>query len=314
MTPHRLLILLFSLLALSGCGWFGGGSRTSASPSQVELARERVEQAESWAARDQWGAPTKVLASGKPDTGDALLWAGILCSSGAFGRPGSPSDPVKFAASCEQVEDSQGPDGRMWRHPSRVGRDTVNSFSRDMAMGLLLAVQATGDVDMLQRWVDYVIENGGACPDATDNRCEMSTNIWSLAKIAAPSVDLHGKAVLTAKQVLVVLYAATREGEAGYPLHLIAQQLVLLKRAGESGALLWRQTAQVLYEREPTNALFAHLAGRDDVAVQLVLQQLPTSRPAGASQWSFEREGSSEAWRQSMGWEYIWLFNELARL
>jgi len=311
-----LLCLALSAGALSACSvWpWGENERTPAPASSLERAAERVALAEGgWAAVDQWGAPTKLLPSGKPDTGDALLWAGILCSSGAFGRPGSPSDPVKFIASCEQVEDSQSPDGRMWRHPSRVGRDTVNSFSRDMAMGLLLAVQATGDVDMLQRWVDYVVENDGACPDATDNRCQMTTTIWSLARIVAPSVDLHGKKALAPKQVLAVLYAAAVGGESGYPLHLIAQQLILLKRAGESGAILWEETAKTLYNREPSNALFAHLAGRNDVAVELLLQQLPTDRPAGASQWSFEREGSSEAWLQSMGWEYVWLFSEVTR-
>lgn len=260
---------------------------------------------EKWAARepsgDGRGAAVKSLPNGKPDTGDALLWSGILCSL----------DSVKFIANCESVEDSQGPDGRMWRHPSRVGKDQVNSFSRDMAMGLLLYAQVTKDVTSLQNWVDYVVAEGQACPDAVDNRCSMSTVIWSLAKIAAPSVDLHGKKVLAPKQVLAILYAAAVGGESGYPLHLIAQQLILLKRAGEGNALLWEETAKALYKRDPSNALFAYLAGRPDSATLLMLEQMPTSRPAGgslATEWSFEREGSQRAWERSMGWEYVWLF------
>lgn len=288
--------LTLLVLLLSGCG-----SREPSSPIPPSLEQElsaRVEAAEKWAIRDANGAPTKVKADGSPDTGDALLWAGILCSS----------NPAKFQASCEQVKASQGADGRIWRHPSRVEVDLVNSFSRDMAIGLLLYVQATQDVTFLQKWVDYVVENGQACTEATDNRCEMTTIIWSLAKLAAPEINLHGKQVLSPKQVLAVLYAAATGGESGYPLHLIAQQLILLKRAGESGAVLWQETAKALYKRDSSNALFAYLAGRLDSATLLMLEQLPAKRPSGASQWSFERESSSRAWMQSMGWEYVWLY------
>lgn len=292
-------ILFVLLLLVLSCG---RGSSAEVPPALEQQLAERVAEVEQWAARepagDGRGAAVKSLPSGKPDTGDALLWSGILCSI----------SPDKFSANCDSVEDSQGPDGRMWRHPSRVGKDVRNSFSRDMAMGLLLQVQRTGDVDMLQRWVDYVIREGQACPDAEDNRCEMTTVIWSLAKLAAPSLHLHGKKVLAPKQVLAVLYAAAVAGETGYPLHLIAQQLVLLKRAGEGNALLWQETAQALYRRDSSNALFAYLAGRPDSATLLMLEQMPRERPSGASQWSFEREGSQQSWKRSMGWEYVWLY------
>lgn len=290
----RILYFLLVLLIALSCG---RGSSTSVPPALEQQLTERVQEVEQWAARESSGAAVKSLSNGQPDTGDALLWSGILCSV----------DPDKFSANCDSVEDSQSPDGRMWRHPERVGRDVQNSFSRDMAMGLLLYTQVTQDVTLLQRWVDYVITEGQACPDAVDNRCSMSTVIWSLAKIAAPSVNLHGKKVLAPKQVLAVLYAAAVGGETGYPLHLIAQQLVLLKRAGEGNALLWEETAKALYQRDPSNALFAYLAGRPDSATLLMLEQMPRERPGGASQWSFEREGSQQAWKRSMGWEYVWL-------
>jgi hypothetical protein len=176
-----------------------------------------------------------------------------------------------------------------------------------MALGLLLYTQVTNDVTSLQKWVDYVVENGQACPDATDNRCDMSVIIWSLAKLVAPDVDLHGRQVLSPKQVLAVLYSAATAGEDGYPLHLIAQQLVLLKRAGEGNALLWQETAKALYKRDSGNPLFAYLAGRPDSATLLMIDQIPETGPAGPTQWSFERPSSSRAWKQSMGWEFIWL-------
>lgn len=268
-------------------------------PSLSLQVSKRVANTENWAARDPLlnDVPTKLRADGSADNGDGLLWAGILCSA----------DQAKFASSCQYVADSQGSDGRMWRSPTRVDKEDKNTFSRDMAMGLLLAVQATGDVVMLQRWVDYVTENELACPVADDNRCQMTTNIWSLAKIAAPEVDLGGHILLTPKQLLIVLYGAASTSDGGFPLHLIAQQLILLKRAGEGNALIWRKTAELLHDREPSNALFAYLAGKSERASVLIMEQLPTDRPIGASQWSFERVGTQQAWKHSMGWEYIWL-------
>lgn len=241
------------------------------------------------------------------DDGDGLLWTGILCSA----------SPTKYASSCQYVRASVKEDGRAWRAPNRPTQagQWTNSFSRDMAMGLLLYAQRTGDLQVLRRWAQFVkTHEGRMCgvgshplDFTTDTRCDSQPTIRGLAKLVDPSLDWGHLPYLNAKAVLLQLSASARTAPEGYPLHLMAQQLVLLARLGESRAALWKDTAKMLYLRQPGNPLFALLAGDEARAVELALEQMPEAKPTRATQWSFERATSQAAWRDSMLWEFVWL-------
>jgi len=72
-------------------------------------------------AVDEHGYPQ----GGGPGVGDSVLFSAILYYSGE-------------TWAGESVRRSQGEDGRMWRSPQRVERDTEPTFSRDHLLGVLL--------------------------------------------------------------------------------------------------------------------------------------------------------------------------------
>jgi hypothetical protein len=45
----------------------------------------------------------------------------------------------------------------------------------------------------------------------------------------------------------------------------------------------------------------------------LWMKYAPVTKPSDTYQWSFERTDSNEAWRKSMGWEFVALANLLRR-
>lgn len=306
----RLILQLVLLVLLLSCGRRDHAEQP-APPATRDLLVSRVAVASASGPTCSYGTvsgavPMK-LKAGRCDDGDGLLWSGILCSV----------DTERFASSCGYVRAAVGQDGRVWRAPSRPSADVqwTNSFSRDMAVGLLLYVQRTRDVTSLHKWASFVREHEGRMCGvgdhpldfATDTRCDSGPTIRGLARLVDPDLDWGHLPYLNAKTILLQLVASARTAPAGYPLHLIAQQLILLARAGESGSALWKDTAASLHNREQGNPLFALLAGDENKAVELALAQLPSIRPANPSQWSFERATSQEAWKESMLWEFVWL-------
>lgn len=277
----RRLAVLVALVLLVGCG---RSTPTKPNPSELERLEERVVQVLEWAPVCKNGMASKQSC----DDGDNLLWSGLLCLSGEESQ-------------CRFVKESVDTDGRAWRSPYRVGKDRANSFSRDMAVGLLAYVARTKDFATLDRWVNYYEAEGKLCPDAVDNRCELSPNIRSLAKIVKgdkSEVDSY----------LTILYAQAKFGETGYPMHLVASQLVILKHLGLGNRYLWNQTAQALNTRD-INPLFMYLDGEEDKAVRTALERIPQAKPTKQSQWSIERHHSEAAWKRSMGWEWVYLLN-----
>ena len=93
--------------------------------------RELRKNAWSWARRCQRMTPTKFQGNecdetnGGSGVGDSVLFSAILYYSGE-------------SWAGESVKKSQGDDGRMWRAPQRVGKDSEPTFSRDHLLGAML--------------------------------------------------------------------------------------------------------------------------------------------------------------------------------
>ena len=122
-----------------------------------------------------WRSYAPVCPSGsgfasKPhcDNGDFTLFNGLMCAAG-------------MPEGCEGVRAAQGPDGRWWRAPTRIGdknNDTV-SFSRDMMMGVLLYLTETRDKDAAMKWLRWIKGNRACALENRSRTSPMSAGAWN---------------------------------------------------------------------------------------------------------------------------------------
>lgn len=230
------------------------------------------------------GMPIKNEVPGIVDDGavDSMLWAGLMCASGDFRSVGG-------------IKNCQTQDGRLWRSPDHVLKQQLNSFSRDMALGFLLYVSATNDFVMLRRWLSYLRRNNTICPDANDGRCIATKPLgWQIDYI------VYGKTSWLLKPYLII---AALTAPLGYQLHLVGVHLLL-------GWLITKKrgtlAGKILHKRQPLNPFFQWLA---DVTV-IIPEASTTSR---CTQWAWERADSECAWKESMGWDYLFIRNLINR-
>jgi hypothetical protein len=76
----------------------------------------------------------------------------------------------------------------------------------------------------------------------------------------------------------------------------------------------WRaENARILVNTQPANPFFRYLAEGPTPAVeQRLVDVCPRPETHATSrrfQWSWERADASEAWKESMGWECIFMHN-----
>lgn len=251
----------------------------------------------------QWKKNTPCKANG--DDGDSLLWAGLLYSVSQ-----NVSDKVKYRSG---IVDSIDVSGRFWRSPDRVGSVRPNSFSRDMAVGLLLAASRDKvdnhsfgvDGYYLEKWISYVKANGNKlCPDATDTRGVMTIPMWwRVAYVRPDIVSWHYR--YTRWFLKPYLYLAAETCKPGYHRHLIACTLLMLYVLnGKRETWGWlKATASKLNEDEPKNPFFMWLDLEDDES-RARLKEIDINYPLSDSrgtQWAWERTDSEEAYRNSCG-------------
>lgn len=237
------------------------------------------------------------------DVGDAALFNGLMCLSG---------DPM----SCEAVRRSQGSDGRMWRAEYRIAADAVNSFSRDMAIGVLAYLVATKDRQLAGRWMAWIEENDfRLCRETSDNRCDFTPGFWMLFREVWEHIGLlpteRMRTAFLDESVMALLQA--HFSPAGYQLHLAGVNVLLRRHMGQKTSTI-NSLAESLAERQPLNPFFAFIArGANHDVVDKTLNWCPSNQPASRTQWSFERDFRNEPWIQSMGWECLMLINFLLR-
>lgn len=274
-------------------------SSLSLAASQTEMAelvflRDRIE---SWTIRCGFS-----VAKDNCSVGDAALFNGLMCLSG---------DEL----ACEAVRRSQGSDGRMWRAELRVASDAVNSFSRDMALGVLAYLVETRDVGLAQRWMAWIKENDlRLCRESSDNRCLITPPVWTLFRDVwlylglTPTEEMSSRSSLWIDSTFVTLMQA-QFAPLGFELHLTAVSLLLRKKMGQRSETL-QSLAGALVARQPRNPFFVYLnEGVSFRTVQLTSQWCPEQPPQYKSEWSFERNSNQRPWLRSMGWECVMLIN-----
>lgn len=238
------------------------------------------------------------VKEGESGDGDSLLWAGLLSLSGE---------------SLQNLPASQCMDknGKWWRSPERVNKDTENSCSRDMFLGAMAYILAQRDLYSLSKTKEYLDQNETLCNDATDSRCKMSLNMKSLLSYM---FDNYSQTEGKYKYFWRFLYLPTLILQAlfspkGYQLHLVGVQLLLLRKLNILNPLNFL-ACLILNIREPKNLLFMYLAAKPkEKIVEEFCAQVPWEEPKQKSQWSIEREYSEHAFNESMCWEFIFILN-----
>lgn len=235
------------------------------------------------------GMPIKRALPGIVDdpSVDSMLWAGLMCASGDV-------------SSAQGIKACQTLGGQLWRSPAHIGEDSENSFSRDMAIGFLLYAASTNDRVMLRKWLDFVEINGGRACAKSDGRCKMS-----------PLIYWHAEKILYGKQLPIVFWPfmvfAALTTPLGYQLHLVGCHLLLAwLYTGKRYKLIGR----ILHRRQPMNPFFMWLAGESSASIKEHVDRLePEAIQSHATQWAWEREDSEQAWRDSMGWDFLFIRN-----
>jgi len=269
---------------------------------KIELSTMRS-QVSSWVKKCAGGIACGETSGGEDDAGDSMLWGGLLCLSGD-------------ASQCSATFASQGKDGALFRNPA--GTRGGNDSSRDMLLGFLAALSKSPNQVAANRAYAYIKANGyKLCTNATDNRCSVNPTqhrslwgtmqkVWTAVGLVPTSemdnADL-GDETLTALQ--------SQFAFEGYALHLVAVEILVRKAVGASSKKL-ENAALDVSDREPGNPFFEYVArGKTERAAALTLSKCPRTLDHQRFQWAWQRTESEQAWKQSKGWDCLFMANLL---
>jgi hypothetical protein len=272
--------------------------------------------------------PSKKRDDGSCDDGDTTIFAGLLCASGD-------------SLACDAVRQSQDATGRWFRSPRR--RETANmgepnSFSPDMALGAQLYAIARSDGKAIESWLRWMDESrpcwigNGAncvkgillrfCTDDTEKGCTVRPTDGGVLRlvaerlgIKAPSQDVNHLLEQFAINIYDLIWAGSQLNKPGYSRHLVAAEILLLRRAGFSNPKL-DGAAFALASKHPSNPFFLYLAGRAPAEVAAAAMAVCPAKnaqlPKAMIEWTWERDESDEAWHRSMIWDCIFISNLLS--
>ncbi|HYX38024.1 MAG TPA: hypothetical protein VE954_33400 [Oligoflexus sp.] len=274
-------------------------------------------------AENFWRQDVVRLCEGFPskqdcDDGDSVIFNGLLCMVGE-------------QQGCETVRASQDADGRFWRSPRRnpgnLGED--KSFSRDQTLGVLLYLAKTQDRDAALRWMAWIEDNrycgitnplsGGCtvfgyrvCRDDKEI-CDLRPGTWALFHRVWEHLGLPTTREMRKNEgmdISDIELIAIDKARPGYELHLKAVAAFLRMTIGSSVSRS-HAMAQRLHDRQEGNPFFQVLAeGPSEELSRRLLQLCP--KPGDdlgfrRYQWAWERDTANEAWRESMGWDCIFM-------
>lgn len=255
--------------------------------------------------------------------GDMTLFGGLLCASGD-------------ERGCALVRDSQGRDGRWWRSPRRVGGNLGenNSFSRDMSLGVMLYLATTRDRNAAEAWLSWIedhrpcvtrnpVTNGCMvrgvhrfCSDDSDQRCSVTPTLWGVLGRVFDALDLPKNTEMRLNNAVDndALWLKAQQAPLGYETHLPAVE-VLLKRQLDQARESRERAATILADRQPDNPFFGFLKGlpRDQLMSKVIALCPKDGDTERRNQWSWERNSDTEAWRESMGWDCLFMANLLSQ-
>jgi hypothetical protein len=282
---YKRLFILLLLLLFIGCG---KTERKNVPPNSINIDGIR-----------EW-APTcnGYISKDSCDQGDVLAYAGYLCLVGE-------------EIGCRTAHDSFDEEGRAWRNPKHEALGDGNSFSRDMLLGALYYFAATKDIETEAKFRKYVKDNGLLCPDAIDNRCEITPGMWGLWGEVSKYMGVNPTNTMKINMYVddKQLYLQSLVSPSGYQRELIAMELVLRRYVKRDSKLLQWASSE-LYKKEAENPLYEYLEkGKSERFWELFSSQMPKEEPVYKQHWSIAKDHGQEAWKNSMGWEWIFLYN-----
>ena len=127
-----------------------------------------------------------------------------------------------------------------------------------------------------------------------------------------------GSGVCHADHHLVLASAVVNE--LGSALHLTGLDVVIRRHMNDWSKVM-QAAAFTLHKRQPVNPFFEFLAkGASDALATRMLSLMPSDANATTCvsagdnmdcQWSWVREDTQQAWRASMGWDFVFLIDLL---
>lgn len=291
----RFLVLFLALVFVS-CG----SKQESINPISTLSPETRIQlesmrnKTLSWSLRCENGGAG--LEPPECNTDNSVLWSGLLCASGS-------------KIDCEYVARSQSKDGRWWRYPSHA--DSKNSFSRDMALGVMLYLVTTKDKSRANSWLSWIRRHDlKLCTDATDDRCLITPNLWNAMWYTWKGINLNPTQNMELAHVVEDSWL-TQEAKRvdGFRLHLVVIQAWIRALTGR-----WNQDAKNAsrnaYSRFQSNAFFALVAGAaSQETARLTLSRCTGERPNVRADWMWQRTENVA----SMGWDCIFIANLLLK-
>jgi len=227
--------------------------------------------------------------------GDCVLFNALLSFSGI-------EEALGYTPACI------APDGRPVRSPDLVSAEPdLDGFSKDMLLGVLLWTLVTRNPAPLERLIGYVNRTGCLCPKSSDRRCTLTPQMTYLTNKVAKHVG--SKARLKGDWMPGFLFAALEIASAlvtplGYQCHLLSVKALVMQLLGHSSSV-----PGILARRDSGNPWFLWLDGQEEKAALTLLSL--NVEPGQGHQWSWERDSAEKAWKDSMGWDIVFLCNLL---
>lgn len=284
--------------------------------------------------------PSKVKGDGSCDDRDSVMFNGLLCVSGF--------DVACEAVLNSQDTATRFPlRGEWWRSP-RIALDPSiprsDSFSADQNIGVMMTIvhrrQDAATLNRLVEWLDWINVNrpcivgseplcvrglARLCRDDTEMGCTMkpgdiATMSATLERLSIPVPDgpfMKDLFDYFKAYALPIILANSYVNEEDYPMHLVAASIMIFREFDPSGDLppLLLGAAQELSRRQPANPFFAFLAAKPKLEVaQKVLALCPKSQaeiPTEKTQWTWERPDGSQANKNTMLWDCVFMSNLL---
>ena len=275
-------LITYTLLALLAAFSLSCGQSRSPKPISQSISSELQAEIDRITPLLKWSPYGQPLEEPYPSdsSGDAMSMNGrvMLDSGGALG-------------SFQAVIDSIAADGHPYRSPSHVGA-TGNTFSRDALMGLIEASVAVKDNSQLLKVRNYYAANDSKmCPDANDNRCDVTISMDLLVDEAL------GKNINIASRALD---ETTITGEASttpetYQSYLVMRKLRMHIELGELTEG-YKAAIKVLHERFPKHPYASYLyvksvSGNLEPIAQDILACMKTWKGPGEDWWGSYFEG-----------------------
>lgn len=250
---------------------------------------------------------------------DETFWNGIFCSN--------PNTDIALSnIACSAIWRAQSPDGMLWRSPWEARAQNSSNpdfFSRDQGLATLASLTFTRNVSIFNSWLHYISDHDGfMCPKHWD--CTLVTPFFcTFDKVAValnttrPDPKLmiprlgEGACAYDHDYVLI----SCDVNEQGSALHLASLDVYIRRMIGDWSSTL-AKAASRLHERDPENVFFEWLAvGASDSLARRLISQVPvwntSSARSNRRQWSFVREDSEMAYKNSMGWEFVFMIDHL---